>query len=86
MGKINKLLNELQEEIKKETGLNSNIDINFHKIRQRINFKKANKVANIFYEEIGGDKIIWKSENSKGINVENYASKNEKPNITIFFE
>ena len=80
MGKINKLLSELQNEIEKEVGYKPriNIDINIMDVES---FKKANNTINKINAEIGGNKKIWSYDGVKGI-------RNVSNNIEIcaFFE
>lgn len=55
---IKQKVEELKEEIKRECGVNANIEINIHQNGNKLNFKKINEIGNILHRELKGKKKI----------------------------
>ena len=61
--KIKSLVEELKSEIKRETGMKTDIGIRIHQQRNKsLDFSKANKTANILHSQLGGNKKIGSSD------------------------
>jgi hypothetical protein len=78
--KIKRLATELKEELEKECDLKPIIEIKFYNINQKINFHKANEIANKLLLQLEGDKRL-------GIGSDTIFVGNEYSNIadlTIF--
>ena len=61
--KIKNLVEELKDELEKETDCKAEIDIYFHKsVNENLDFSKANKIGNLLLSNLGGDKKIGSSD------------------------
>ena len=85
--RINQKIKELQKLIEEETGAEVDIDLHFHSNNENgyLDFKMANEIANKLQVELGGDKRIWRREDTFGISGEGTKLFNDKARWTVFF-